>query len=64
VFFCVGSTLNGQTWSLGVIGVTMQSVDFQQRPVPVTDWGHNYKGPKLINPHIQHKYEVTIFNQS
>jgi hypothetical protein len=25
--FCAGSTLNGQTWNLGVIGVIMQNVD-------------------------------------
>jgi hypothetical protein len=63
-FFCVGSTLNGQIWSIGVIGVTMRSVDLQQRPIPVTDWGHNHKGSKLIYPHIQHKYEVRTLNQS
>ncbi len=60
--FGVESTLNGQTWNLRVIGTTMQSVDLQQRPVPITDWGHNHKGPKLINPHIQHKFEVRILN--
>ncbi len=50
--FCARSTLNGQTWSLGVIGVTMQNVDIQQRLVHVIDWGHNHKGLKLINLHI------------
>jgi hypothetical protein len=41
----------------------MQSVDFQQRLVPITNWGRNHKGLKLINPHIQHKFEVRILNQ-
>jgi hypothetical protein len=49
---------------LGVIGVTMRSVDLQQRLVPIIDWGHNHKGPKLINPHIQHKCKVIILNYS
>ncbi len=40
----------------------MQNVDLQQKPVPVIDWGHNHKGSKLINPHIQHKFEVRILN--
>jgi hypothetical protein len=56
--FCAESTLNEQTWSLGIIGVTMQSVDLQQRPILVIDWGHNHKGLKLINPHIQHKSKI------
>jgi hypothetical protein len=51
--FCAESILNEQTWSIGIIEVTMQSVDLQQIPILVIDWGHNHKGPKLINPHIQ-----------
>jgi len=42
----------------------MQSVDCQQKPIPITDWSHNHKGPKLINLHIQHKYDVRILNSS
>jgi hypothetical protein len=61
VFF-VGNTLNGQTWSLGVTGITMQSADLQQNLVPITNWGHNHKGPKLINPHMQYKFEIRILN--
>ncbi len=56
------STLNGQTWNLRVIRITMQNVDLQQRLVHVLDWGHNHKGPKLINLHIQHKYDERILN--
>jgi hypothetical protein len=62
LFFCVGNILNGQTWSLRIIGIIMQNVDLQQRLVPIIDWGHNHEGPKLINPHIQHKFEVRILN--
>ncbi len=51
-----------QTWSLGIIGITLQSVDFQQKHVHVTNWGHNHEGFKPINPHIQHKFEVRILN--
>ncbi len=64
MFFCAGNTLNGQTWNLGVIGINMQSVDLQHRPIPITNWGHNHKGLKLINPHIYAKYEVRILNQT
>ncbi len=60
--FCVGNTLNGQTWSFRVMGIAMQIVDLQQRLAPVPDWSHNHKGGKLINPHIQHEYEIRILN--
>jgi hypothetical protein len=43
------------TGSSGVTGVTMQSVNLQQKPVPVADWGHSHKGPEPIDPHIQLK---------
>jgi hypothetical protein len=40
----------------------MQSNDLQQKPISVTNWGHNHEGFKLVNPHIQHKFEVRILN--
>jgi hypothetical protein len=42
--------------------ITMQNVDHQQRLAHVPDWSHNPKGRKLINPHIQHEYEIRILN--
>jgi hypothetical protein len=44
------------------MGIAMQIVDLQQRLAPVPDWSHNHKGGKLINPHIQHEYEIRILN--